>query len=130
LRGLVRRRAAEAELFRNGNHEAVHAAFHQSRAADDPDEQMPQGVDIPPGTPKPMRESKIGNAQIAIGAAGAAEVASKVKDGLDQANAIKQGAHDLGMLDAVSHVASMPTFWLAVAGFAWYWRREHAQNGV
>jgi len=31
LRGLTRRRAAEAELFRNGNHEAVQEAHHQSK---------------------------------------------------------------------------------------------------
>lgn len=135
LRGLVRRRAAEAELFRNGNHEAVQEAHRLSREQDGDTEPMPQGVDIAPGTPKPMKESKIGNAQIAIGAAGAAEAAAKAKDALDQANAIKDSAKDLGVWDAVGHVASMPTFWIAVAviivaGFAWYWRREHAQNGV
>jgi hypothetical protein len=135
LRGLVRRRAAEAELFRNGNHEAVHAAHAQSKAADGDTEPMPQGVDVPEGTPRPMSSSKIGNTQIAIGAAGAAEAASKAKDALDQANSIKDGAKDLGVFDALAHLASMPTFWIAVAiivaaGAAWYWRREHAQAGI
>lgn len=135
LRGLVRRRAAEAELFRNGNHEAVHAAHEQSRADDDDTEPMPQGVDMPPGTPKPMKESKIGNGSVVLGGLGAAEAAAKAKDALDQANAIKQGAHDLGVWDGFASVASSPMFWIAVASVAiagaiWFWRREHAQAGV
>lgn len=132
LKGLVRRRAAEAELFRTGNHEMVHAEYKATPEADEP---CPQSVDIPPGTPKPMKESKIGNTQILIGAAGAAEAAAKAKDALDQANSIKQGAKDLGVWDMLGSVAGTPTFWIAIlvivaAGFAWYWRREHAQNGV
>lgn len=135
LRGLVRRRAAEAELFRNGNHEAVQEAHRQSREQDGDTEPMPQGVDVPPGTPKPMHESKIGNGQIAIGMAGAAEAASKVKDAVDQANSVKQGVQDLGLLDVLGAVATNPMFWVAVAivgvaACAWFWRREHAQNGV
>lgn len=131
LRGLTRRRTAEADLFRTGNHEMVHAEYNASPERDEP---CPQRAEIPEGTPKPMRESKIGNAQIAIGAGAAAEAASKAKDALDQANAIKQGVHDLGLLDQVEVIVTMPTFWIAVAivavaGFAWYWRREHAEAG-
>lgn len=135
LRGLTRRRAAEAELFRNGNHEAVRTAYHQSKERDGDIENMPQSVDIPPGTPKPMQESKIGNGSLVIGAAGVAEAASKAKDTLDQANAIKDGVKDLGLWDQFATVATTPTFWIAiaivvVAGAIWFWRREHAQNGV
>lgn len=134
LRGLVRRRAAEAELFRNGNHEAVQAAHTLSRTSDGDTESMPQQVDVPDGTPKPMSTSKIGNAQIAMGAGAAITAASKAKDALDQANAIKQGAKDLGVLDTLGTVAATPMFWVAVlsvvlAGCVWYWRREHAQAG-
>jgi len=135
LKGLVRRRAAEAELFRNGNHEAVQEAHAQAKEADGDTEPMPQGVDIAPGSVKPMKESKIGNGSVLIGAAGAAEAAAKAKDALDQANGLKQGAKDLGLWDALTHVASTPTFWVAIvivalAGAIWFWRREHAQNGV
>lgn len=124
LRGLTRRRAAEAELFRSGT---------QTIQADD--EEMPQRVDPAAGTTKPMGTSKIGNSQIAIGAAGAAEAVSKVKDALDQANSVKQGAKDLGIGDILHVLDTSPTFWLAiaiivVAGCAWYWRRQHAQAGV
>lgn len=131
LNGLVRRRKAEADLFETGNHEMVHAEY---KADPEYNESCPQTVDIPAGTPKPMQESKIGNAQIAVGAGAAITAASKAKDALDQANALKQGVKDLGVMDALTHVASMPTFWIAVAtiiaaGCAWYWRREHAQAG-
>jgi lysozyme len=132
LNGLTRRRKAEADLFVTGNHEMVHAEYKADPEANEP---CPQQVDIPAGTPKPMSESKIGNTQIAVGAAGAIEAASKAKEALDQANSIKQGAKDLGVMDALAGVAASPMFWLAVAivvaaGCAWYWRRQHAQNGV
>lgn len=133
LKGLVRRRAAEAALFREGNHEDIRASYNQENRADP--HEMPQGVDVPEGTPRPMSSSKIGNTQIAIGAAGAAEAAAKAKDAIDQANSIKDGAKDLGVLDLLGQLVAMPTFWIAVAiivaaGAAWYWRREHAQAGI
>lgn len=132
LRGLTRRRAAEADLFRTGNHAMVHAEYKASPEADEP---CPQTAEVPVGTPRPMKESKIGNTQILMGTAGAAEAASKVKDALDQANSVKQGAKDLGVLDVFHGVAMNPMFWLALAivagaALAWYWRRQHAQNGV
>jgi len=132
LNGLTRRRKAEADLFREGNHEQVHAEYQASPEADEP---CPQAVEPPPGTPKPMKESKIGNGSVLIGAAGAAEAAAKAKEALDQANALKQGAKDLGVLDTLAAIAGTPTFWIAVlvivlAGAIWYWRREHAQAGV
>ena len=135
LRGLVRRRAAEAELFRNGNHEAVQEAHRVSKEQDGDTEPMPQGVDVAEGSSKPMSHSKIGNTQIAMGAAGAAEAASKVKDAIDQGNSIKDGVKDLGVLNVLGHVAGNPLFWVAVAivvgaACAWFWRREHAQAGV
>lgn len=133
LNGLTRRRAAEAALFRDGNHRAVHADYHAAKAADpDGNEPMPQGVDVADGSSKPMTQSKIGNTQIAIGAAGAAEAASKVNDAIGQANSVKQGVSDLGIFGTLT---SNPMFWVAVAivigaGLAWYWRREHAQAGI
>lgn len=132
LRGLTRRRAAEADLFRTGNHDMVHAEY---KATPEYSEPSPQGVEPPPGTIKPMTTSKIGNGGVVIGAGAAVEAASKVKDALDQANAVKQGAHDLGILDALSSAAATPTFWIAIgtimiAGCIWYWRREHAQAGI
>jgi lysozyme len=136
LNGLTRRRAAEAKLFAEGGHAAVRASYVEQKAADpDGDEPMPQGVDVAEGSAKPMSESKIGNTQIAMGAAGAAEAASKVKDAVDQANSMKQGVQDLGVTSVLGTLASNPMFWLAVvivigAGFAWYWRRQHAQAGV
>jgi lysozyme len=133
LNGLTRRRAAEAQLFRSGNHEAVYAANAIKATMDD--EPMPQQVDAPDGTVKPMSMSKIGNAQIGIGAAGAAEVVSKVRDSIDQANSVKQGVTDLGAADVLGALAANPMFWVAVAivvvaGFAWCWRRQHAQEGI
>ncbi|XUM19736.1 hypothetical protein ACRAVF_18905 [Bradyrhizobium oligotrophicum S58] len=85
--------------------------------------------------PKPMKTSKIGNGSLVLGAGSAMEAASKAKDAIDQANAIKQSADDLGAGDVLAHLVTMPTFWIAVAmvvlcGFIWFWRREHAQAGV
>jgi lysozyme len=133
LKGLTRRRAAEAELFRSGNHEAVHAAYAVKATMDD--QPMPQQVDAPEGTIKPMATSKIGNAQIGIGAAGAAEAVSSINDAATQASSLKQNASDLGVMDILGHLVTNPMFWVAVAivvvaGFAWYWRRQHAQAGT
>lgn len=130
LAGLTRRRAAEAALFREGAHEIVHADYTTAKQVDGDNDPMPQGVDLAPGSVKPMAESKIGNTQIAVGAAGAAEAASKVKDAVDQANSLKTGTADL-----LGTLVSSPMFWLAIAiigaaACAWYWRRQHAQNGV
>lgn len=136
LNGLTQRRAAEAKLFADGNHAAVHASYQEAKAADpDGDEPMPQGVDVADGSSKPMSQSKIGNTQIAMGVAGAAEAGSKVKDALDQANSVKEGVRDLGVSDVIGGIAANPMFWLAIvivigAGLAWYWRREHAQAGI
>lgn len=129
LNGLTRRRAAEAALFRDGNHRAFHADYQAAKAADpDGDAPMPQGVDVADGSSKPMSQSKIGNTQIAVGAAGAAEA-------INQANSVKQGVKDLGVFDVLGGIAANPMFWVAVAivigaGLAWYWRREHAQAGI
>jgi lysozyme len=136
LAGLTRRRAAEARLFAEGNHTAVQTQYHaEKRAAPDALDPMPQGVDVAEGSVKPMTTSKIGNGQIAIGVAGAAEAASKIKDAVDQANSMKQGVKDLGVFDILGAVATNPMFWLAIAivgiaACAWYWRRQHAQAGI
>lgn len=131
LRGLTRRRTAEADLFRTGNHAMVHAEY---KATPEANEACPQTAEVPEGSAKPMSTSKIGNSQIAIGAAGAAEAASKIKDAIDQGNSIKQGAKDLGVFDVLCSVAGNPMFWVAVAvvgiaACAWFWRREHALAG-
>jgi lysozyme len=136
LRGLTRRRAAEAALFREGNQEDIRASYRSDVRQDPDPETMPQGVDVPDGTPRPMSTSKIGNAQIGISAAGAVEAASKVKDAIDQANSVKDSAEQLtGGGDVLTHLLTMPTFWIAVAiiaaaGAAWYWRSQHAEAGV
>lgn len=132
LNGLIRRRKAEAVLFSTGDHAGVHAEY---RTTPEAHELCPQQVDVPAGEPKLMRTSKIGNAQIAVGAGAAVEAAAKARDALDQANSLKQGAEDLGLLDMIEHVAAQPTFWIAVAtivlcGCVWYWRRQHAEVGV
>lgn len=132
LKGLTRRRAAESDLFRTGNHDLVHAEYKGTPEYHEP---SPQQVDAPPGTAKPMSESKIGNAQIGIGLGSAAEAASQVSDAVNQANSVKQGAQELGVADVLGTLVSSPMFWLAVAiGVAavltWFWRREHAQEGV
>lgn len=136
LNGLTRRRAAEAKLFADGDHRAAHDEYQEAKAADpDGDEPMPQGVDAAEGSSKPMSQSKIGNTQIAMGAAGAAEAAGKIKDAIDQANSVKQGVRDLGVFDVLGAVINNPMFWIAIAivvcaACAWFWRREHAQAGV
>ncbi len=84
---------------------------------------------------RPMSTSKIGNSQIAIGTGGLIEGATAVTDAMSKAKEVKQGATDLGVGDVLSHLVTMPSFWIAVAiiavaGAAWYWRREHAQAGV
>jgi lysozyme len=136
LAGLTRRRAAEAALFRDGKHDVVRHEYHAAKNADpEGDEPMPQGVDVADGSVKPMHESKIGNTQIAVGVAGAAEAGSKINDAISQANSVKEGVKDLGVFDVIAGVAANPMFWVAVAiiigaGFAWYWRREHAEEGI
>lgn len=138
LAGLTRRRAAEAKLFATGDHLAARENYQTAKVAASlagDNEPMPQGVDVAEGSSKPMTESKIGNTQIAMGVAGAAEAGSKVKDALDQANSVKQGVHDLGVTDVLGGIATNPMFWLALAivagaALAWFWRREHAQNGI
>ncbi len=136
LNGLTRRRAAEAKLFAEGDHRAVHAEYHAAKAADpDDDEPMPQGVAPADDSSKPMSTSKIGNGSSAIVLGSAAEVASKIKDAVDQANSVKDGVKDLGISEVLGHLVMMPTFWIAVAtaaiaGCIWFWRREHAQAGV
>lgn len=131
LNGLTRRRAAEADLFRTDNHDMVHAEY---KATPEANEACPQAVAPPPDTTKDMSTSKIGNSGAVIGAGAAIEAVSKVKEGLDQANAVKQGAHDLGIMDAISNAATQPTFWIPIgivllAGFIWFWRYQHAQAG-
>ena len=133
LNGLTRRRATEARLFAEGDHRAAHDQYQADRGTDR--EPMPQQVDVAEGSAKPMSTSKIGNTQIAVGVAGAAEATSKIKDALDQANSVKAGVKDLGVLDVLGTVASNPMFWVAIAivvlaGCVWFWRREHAQAGV
>jgi lysozyme len=135
LAGLTRRRAAEAKLFATGDYVAARENHKTAVVADGDNEPCPQQVDVAEGSSKPMAQSKIGNTQIAMGVAGAAEAGSKVKDALDQANSVKQGVHDLGVTDVVSGVAMNPMFWLALAivagaALAWYWRRQHAQAGI
>jgi lysozyme len=133
LRGLTRRRAAEAALFRDGAHETVRVSY-RVEARQDP-EVMPQGVDAPDGQIKPMSTSKIGNSQMAHGTGGLIEGASAVKAAVEYASELKQGVDALGMGDVLAHLVTMPSFWIAVgiiavAGAAWYWRREHAQAGI
>lgn len=132
LNGLTRRRTAEADLFRTDNHEMVHAEY---KASDEYDKPCPQIVAPPPGTIKPMSESKIGNGTIVVSTISTIEAASKVKDALDQANAVKASAEGLVGEGVFEHLVLMPTFWLAVIAIGlsaaiWYWRREHAQAGV
>lgn len=132
LNGLTRRRAAEAELFRTGNHELVHAEYKGTPEYHDP---CPQQVDVPPGTPKPMATSKIGNGSISIGLGGVAEAANAASDAVNQVKAVKQGAEELGVADVLGQLVTMPSFWIAVAivataGLVWYWRHQHAQEGV
>lgn len=91
--------------------------------------------DFGPPPPKPMSTSKIGNTGIGTGVAGAVVAADQIRDALDKANSVKQGAKDLGVLDMLHNLDTSPTFWLAIAiiiaaGCIWYWRRQHAQAGV
>lgn len=132
LNGLVRRRKAEADLFREGTHDAVHAEYQATPEYHEP---SPQGVDVPAGQIKPMSTSKIGRTQIAIGTGGAIEMAGTVNEAVSQVSAVKNGVDDLGIGDVLAHLVTMPSFWIAVAiiaaaGAAWYWRREHAQAGI
>lgn len=133
LAGLTRRRAAEARLFASGGY--VHHEAMLAEIPEDPDEQMAQQVDAAPGSAKPMATSKIGNTQIGIGAAGLIEGASSIHEAATQAAGLKQDAHDLGVMDILSTLVTQPMFWVAVvivaaAGATWYWRRQHAREGI
>jgi lysozyme len=120
LRGLVRRRAAEALLFQEINVQAP-----------EQHEPMPQLVD-PPQPPKGMLNSKTGWAAGIPGAAGAGEILAQAKEYTDQAHDI---VHSLGLWDTVQRIISNPGLLVAIAliaagAFIWYDRRRklHEEN--
>lgn len=121
LPGLVRRRAAEARLFADGD-----------QATPDPDDGvMPQRVD-PPEPPKSMGSSKTGNTAIAIGAGSAAEIAASVNEHLDTATDLKDKADHLGLkfptFDVFAFLSNPKVLILIAviigAAFIWWDRRR------
>ena len=130
LRGLTRRRAAEALLFQNVDHEEAGASWKHKP------EPMPQQVD-PPEPPKTMTKSKTGWAAGIPGAAGASEIIAQAKEAIDNtvgnvSDTVRQ-AHDiadgLGLWDVVQNLVSNPAVLISVAlvaaaGFIWWDRRR------
>jgi lysozyme len=130
LPGLTRRRAAEALLFQNHNHETV-AALAPTREEHDA-APMPQHVD-PPAPAKPTVQSPTAWISGTLAAGGATEAIQNVNATLDQVNAVKDKVASLGVLDTLGHLASNPSVIIAliVAAAAVFIFVEHrgALNG-
>jgi lysozyme len=128
LKGLTRRRAAEAAMFRGDGRRSESITIDQENQGDP----VPQQVDPPA---PPMTTSKIGNAQVITGGAAAGGVLDQINDAAGRAAEAKNTASDLGLFDILSHLVHRPLFWVFVAicvaaAATWYWRRQHRQEGV
>lgn len=108
LPGLVRRRRAEAALWR-GVDEAAPVDPDESRATPEP-----------PRPSKTMASSKEGNAAIITGAGAAAGAAQQIAEQAGTATSLAQAIGDL---------VGKPGFWvfvviIAAAAGIWFWRRQ------
>lgn len=119
LDGLKRRRDGEQVLWDSNGHapEIPREPVHHVAEVDSPK------------PPKTMATSKEGNAQILTGAGGIVAAGKEVQEAASQANALKQSAEDLGILDILAVLAAKPVFWIGIAVataavLAWFWRRR------
>ena len=126
LAGLVRRRAAEAKLFKGkvGEAEAI---------VGDGLGPMPQKVDVPK-PPKGMAKSKTGNAAVAAGVGGAAVVVDAAGKALEHADKAKETAQHAGEIFGLSGSTALligaGIIIVAAAVFIWWDRRRRLQEDM
>ena len=125
LKGLTRRRAAEATLFQG-------AGCIEVKAREE--EPMPQAVDAPtsPGIVETAVNSKIGRTGLGLGLGDAAQTIDAVGDAAEKAQSAKDAAESLGIWDIATHALQSPRVLLGIAaliaiGFLIWWRhRDHS----
>ena len=125
LKGLTRRRAAEATLFAGAGCIAVDARE---------DGPMAQQVDAPtaPGLVETAVNSKIGRTGLGLGMADAAQTMDAVSDAAEKAQSAKDAAESLGVWDVATHALQSPRVLFGIAaliaiGLLIYWRhRDHS----
>lgn len=125
LKGLTRRRAAEATLFQGAGCIAVDARE---------DEPMAQAVDAPtaPGLVETAVNSKIGRTGLGLGAADAAQTIDAIGDAAEKVQSAKDAAETLGVFDVAAQALQSPRVLFGIAaliaiGLLIYWRhRDHA----
>ena len=125
LKGLTRRRAAEATLFQG-------AGCIEVKAREE--EPMPQAVDAPtsPGLVETAVNSKIGRTGLGLGLGDAAQTIDAVGDAAEKAQSAKDAAESLGIWDIATHALQSPRVLLGIAaliaiGFLIWWRhRDHS----
>lgn len=125
LKGLTRRRAAEAMLFAGAGCITVNARE---------DEPMAQAVDAPtaPGIVETAVNSKIGRTGLGLGMADAAQTVDAVSDAAEKVQSAKDAAESLGIWDVAAQALQSPRVLLGIAaliaiGFLIYWRhRDHS----
>lgn len=125
LKGLTRRRAAEATLFAGAGCIAVDARE---------DGPMAQAVDAPtePGLVETTLNSKIGRTGLGLGTADAAQTIDAIGDAAAKVQSAKDTAETLGLWDIAAQALQSPRVLFGIAaliaiGLLIYWRhRDHA----
>jgi lysozyme len=114
MKGLVRRRRAEAALWR-GDLEDAETYLGMKFGP------MPQEVD-PPKPPKTMAESKIGNGTLVGGAAGTVAAGKEVADAVKEAT--ETGADLWNVLADAGPWILLALVVVVAAGYVWWSRRQ------
>ena len=125
LKGLTRRRAAEATLFQGAGCIAVDARE---------DGPMAQQVDAPtsPGIVETTVNSKIGKTGLGLGLADAGQTIDAIGDAADKAQTAKDAAESLGLWDVATHALQSPRVLFGIAALVaiglliWWRHRDHA----
>ena len=125
LKGLTRRRAAEATLFQGAGCIEVNARE---------DEPMAQEVDAPtdPGLVETTLNSKIGKTGLGLGLGDGAQTIDAIGDAAEKAQSAKDAAESLGIWDIATSALQSPRVLFGIAalvaiGLLIYWRhRDHS----
>jgi lysozyme len=125
LKGLTRRRAAEATLFQG-------AGCIEANARED--EPMAQAVDAPtdPGLVETTLNSKIGKTGLGLGLGDGAQTIDAIGDAAEKAQSARDAAESLGIWDIVTSALQSPRVLFGIAalvaiGLLIYWRhRDHS----
>lgn len=125
LRGLTRRRAAEATLFQGAG--CIEVAARE-------DGPMAQQVDAPtqPGIVETALNSKIGRTGLGLGTADAAQTIDAIGDAAEKARSAKDAAESLGVWEIATQALQSPRVLFGIAALIAialliYWRhRDHS----